>query len=266
MLQQALDLQTESDALYELLKPLKDEDFERKTQFKDWTINDVMQHLHYFNYAADLSLNDEDGILKLLGDLKAAYDRGETMLTYTNEQLNGVKGQALLELWHDYYTGMLDNFHKVDPKMRVKWAGPDMSVLSSISARLMETWSHAQEIYDLLGVVREDKDHIKNIVVMGNNTFGWTFINRGEEVPANRPYLKLTAPSGAVWEFNDPQDDNYVEGLATEFCQVVTQTRNIGDTCLKVVGDTANTWMEVAQCFAGPARTPPATGSRHTVS
>ena len=31
----------------------------------------------------------------------------------------------------------------------MKWFGPDMSVLSSISARLMETWAHDQAVYDL---------------------------------------------------------------------------------------------------------------------
>ncbi len=263
MLQQANDFKAECDAIYELLKPLSDEEFEQKTLFKEWTINEIMQHLHYFNYAADLSLSDEAGILKLLGDLKEGYAQGETIRTYTDKKLDGIEGQALLELWHDYYTGMLDNFHNVDPKMRVKWAGPDMSVLSSITARLMETWSHAQAIYDHLGVVRENKDHIKNVVVIGNNTFGWTFINRGEEVPADRPFLKLTAPSGEIWELNEPQDDNYIEGSATEFCQVVTQSRNIGDTELKAVGDTATTWMAVAQCFAGPPQTPPPAGSRH---
>ena len=137
-----------------------------------------------------------------------------------------------------------------------------MSVLSSITARLMESWSHAQAVYDLLGVVRQDKDHIKNVVVIGNNTFGWTFMNRGEEVPQDKPFLRLTAPSGEVWDLNKPSDSNYVEGLATEFGQVVTQCRNIGDTQLKVVGDTAKKWMAVAQCFAGPPRTPPPVGAR----
>jgi uncharacterized protein (TIGR03084 family) len=146
--------------------------------------------------------------------------------------------------------------------MRVKWAGPDMSARSSISARLMETWSHAQAIYDLLGVVRKDTDRIKNIVIMGVNTFGWTFINRGEEVPEDMPYLKLTAPSGEIWEWNDPDPANSIEGTASDFCQVVTQCRNIGDTSLKVTGDTATTWMAKAQCFAGPPETPPAAGSR----
>ncbi|MFP6746653.1 MAG: TIGR03084 family metal-binding protein [Alphaproteobacteria bacterium] len=263
MLQQAIDLQTESDALYGLLKPLSDGAFERQTLFNGWSINTVLQHLHYFNYAADLSLGDEDGILALLGDLRAAAENGIDMVAHTDARLDGVKGQALLKLWRDYYTAMLDNFHNVDPKMRVKWAGPDMSVLSSITARLMETWSHAQAVYDLLGVVRQDGDHIKNVVVIGNNTFGWTFVNRGEEVPEDKPFLKLTAPSGELWEFNEPSDGNYIEGAATEFCQVVTQCRNIGDTKLNVVGETATKWMAVAQCFAGPPRTPPAAGVRH---
>ena len=263
MLQQALDFQVESDALYELLKPLKDENFKRKTLFKEWTINTVLQHLHFFNYAAHISLNDEEAILALLAELRSNGEKGVDMVAHTDQKLNGVNGQALLNLWHDYYTNMVVDYDGIDPKKRLKWAGPDMSVLSSITARLMETWSHAQAVYDLLGVVRQDKDHIKNVVVIGNNTFGWTFMNRGEEVPQDKPFLRLTAPSGEVWDLNKPSDSNYVEGLATEFGQVVTQCRNIGDTQLKVVGDTAKKWMAVAQCFAGPPRTPPPVGARH---
>ena len=62
-----------------------------------------------------------------------------------------------------------------DPKKRVKWMGPDMSARSSITARLMETWSHSQALYDALGIIRENKDRIKNIVVLGNNTFKWCY-------------------------------------------------------------------------------------------
>ncbi|MDP6566845.1 MAG: TIGR03084 family metal-binding protein [Alphaproteobacteria bacterium] len=262
-MQQALDFQNESDALYDLLKPLGEEDFERKTLFKDWTINDILQHLHIFNYAAYLSLTDEDAILKFLADLKAGREVGETLLTFTDKRLNGLKGRALLAEWRDYYTGMVPAFRDADPKKRLKWAGPDMSVLSSITARLMETWSHAQAIYDLLGVARQEQDHVKNVVVIGNNTFGWTFVNRGEEVPEDKPCLRLTAPSGEVWEFNEPSEDNCIEGSAAEFSQVVTQTRNIADTDLTVVGETATKWMAVAQCFAGPPQDPPAAGTRH---
>ena len=61
---------------------------------------------------------------------------------------------------------------------------------------------------------------------------------------------------------NEERDGHLIEGSATEFCQVVTQVRNIADTRLKVVGEPARLWMSVAQCFAGPPNSPPAPGTR----
>ena len=75
------------------------------------------------------------------------------------------------------------------------------------------------------------------------------------------PRLKLAAPSGAIWEYGEGED--LIEGSASEFCQVVTQCRNIGDTSLKVSGPVATRWMAIAQCFAGPPQDPPPVGARH---
>jgi uncharacterized protein (TIGR03084 family) len=77
------------------------------------------------------------------------------------------------------------------------------------------------------------------------------------------PYVRLVAPSGAIWEWNAPSAENAVQGNGVEFCQVVTQTRNIGDTSLRVVGAPARQWMALAQCFGGPPNDPPAKGARH---
>lgn len=95
------------------------------------------------------------------------------------------------------------------------------------------------------------------------STYGWTFLNRKEPVPEPAPFVELTGPSGTVWTWNDPQQDNVVRGSAVEFAQVVTQVRNIADTDLETQGGTAARWMAIAQCFAGPAETPPAKGARH---
>ena len=43
---------------------------------------------------------------------------------------------------------------------------------------------------------------------------------------------------------------------------VVTQGRNIADTRLEVVGETAKRWMEIAQCFTGGPEDPPPPGHR----
>jgi uncharacterized protein (TIGR03084 family) len=264
MFQQPQDFRDESDALYGLIKDLSEDELRAPTQFKGWTIRDVIGHLHIWNEAAHKSLTDEAAF-------NAFYERvgkaviGGSLRDFENAELDGVSGTELRDRWHGFYGPMADAFLEVDPKQRVPWAGPSMSARSSITARLMETWAHGQEVYDSLGVERVNADRIKNIAVLGVNTFGWTHITNKLPVPEQVPYVKLTAPSGEIWEFNDPDPDNMVEGSAEEFCQVVTQVRNVADTSLKTTGEVATKWMAIAQCFAGPPETPPAPGSRHKV-
>ena len=69
---------------------------------------------------------------------------------------------------------------------------------------------------DVLGVERVDSDRIGNIVRLGVNTYGWTFKNRGEDVPGPMPRLRLTAPSSAIWDYGEGED--LIEGSASEFC------------------------------------------------
>jgi uncharacterized protein (TIGR03084 family) len=126
----------------------------------------------------------------------------------------------------------------------------------------METWAHAQAVYDVLGVARQDTDRIGNIVRLGVNTWGFTWKNRRQDPPGPMPQLHLTAPSGAIWEYGEASDSGTITGSATEFCQVVTQCRNIADTSLAVTGKVAHQWMAVAQCFAGPPQDPPPAGLR----
>jgi uncharacterized protein (TIGR03084 family) len=263
MIQQAIDFRDESEALYELLEPLKDEDFERVTQFKEWKINDVLTHLHMWNWAADLTLQDSEAFGEFLRQV-ASHLVKDPLREFENEWIKGLKNRELLNEWHAFCLAMSDRYAAADPKTRVKWAGPDMSVRSKITARLMETWAHGQEVYDVLGVKRVDKDRVKNIAMLGVNTFHWTFACRGLETLGKAPYVKLTAPSGDTWEWNEPSEEDRVEGFATEFCQVVTQVRNIADTDLNVKGDVATRWMSMAQCFAGPPEEPPAAGTRFT--
>jgi hypothetical protein len=40
----------------------------------------------------------------------------------------------------------------LDPSLRLPWYGPPMSAASSVTARLMESWAHGQDIADAVGV------------------------------------------------------------------------------------------------------------------
>ena len=259
-MEQAQDFLEESEALAEILSGLADSEFDQPTQFKGWTVNDVLVHLHYWNRAADLSVTAPEAFSDELNELVKALGGG-SLRDYENARISE-RGRALLSAWRDLYTDMAARWSKLDPKLRVKWAGPEMSLRSSTTARQMETWAHGQEVFDLLGAERRETDRIRNIVVLGVNTFGWAFKVRGWDIPEHMPHLRLTLPSGAIAEFGEPGDAGSITGSAVGFAQVVTQTRNVADTDLVVEGAVATRWMENAQCFAGPPETPPDPGSR----
>jgi uncharacterized protein (TIGR03084 family) len=261
-MQQAQDFRDESVALAALIAPLADTDYDTPTLFKGWTINNILRHLHVWNIAADLSLSDEAAFAESMAAIASGI-KGGRLPDFEAAYLEGLQGQKLCAAWVQQFDAMNGRFVNADPKQRVKWVGPDMSALSSITARLMETWAHGQAVHDVLGVERVDEDRIGNIVRLGVNTYRWTWKNRRMEPPGPMPYLRLTAPSGIIWEYGEPSESGLIEGSASEFCQVVTQTRNIADTALSVTGDIATQWMAVAQCFAGPPQDPPAKGKRH---
>lgn len=258
------DFLDESSALHALIAPLDDRELLQETAFKAWTIERVVQHLHVWNMAALMSLKGDGSFQTYYAQLEDHRRGGGTMGSFEREWLKGLNGRGLVAAWRDGVAETAARFSEAEPSARVKWAGPDMSARSSITARLMETWAHGQEVYDALSVVRQNGDRIRNIVVLGNNTYGWTFKVRNEAAPEPRPHLRLTAPSGEIWLYNEPSETELIEGSAAEFCQVVTQTRNIADTSLKVTGANAGNWMSKAQCFAGDAETPPPPGSRRT--
>ncbi|MEQ1783641.1 MAG: maleylpyruvate isomerase N-terminal domain-containing protein [Hyphomonadaceae bacterium] len=66
-MEQAADFLAETEALAGLLAKLPDAAFDEATQFKGWTLNDVIRHLHFWNRAAGLQLTDEAELVRLLG-------------------------------------------------------------------------------------------------------------------------------------------------------------------------------------------------------
>jgi uncharacterized protein (TIGR03084 family) len=259
-LQQQVDaLRAEGQELYATLRKLSDGDWSIKTTFKTWTIWDVMAHLHSGDHMGLTTLHDaaQFNALRKLRD-ESALSR----LEYTRQWLSGVDGPELRELWYEKLQLLCDAFAQADPDQRLAWSGPGMKPRMFVTARLMETWAHGTEIYDRLKLPRTFSNRLHGIATLGVRTYGWTFSNRGQDVPGPAPYVKLTAPSGETWEWNEPSTDNCVFGSAADFCQVVTQVRNVADVALTINGAAAKAWMEIAQCFAGPPEDPPTPGSR----
>ncbi len=262
MLQVGVDFRNEVDELHDFLKTLKSEDWDRETGFMHWTPWDVVAHLHFFDLVSMVSLEGREAFAKERDALFEFVGKGRTNQEIGRERFDGLDAEALLSEWQSTAHALADALGASEPKRRLPWFGPDMGVQMFTTARYMETWAHGQAIYDLVGASRTATDRIKNIATIGVKTFGWTFVNRKEEIPGLPPYVRLVAPSGEIWEWNDASQEECVRGDAVDFCQVVTQTRNIADTPLEVTGPVATRWMSIAQCFAGGAVDPPKPGAR----
>lgn len=262
--------EAECDCLAEILSDLKDDDFDIVTQFKHWTIADVLGHLHMWNHGAMETLKSRENFAEFFKFFLTHAGTIGSMLAAQNvwlkEIAGGVKARSLFTQWQEFYPQLASAYRDADPDQRVAWAGPDMDIKAKMIARQMECWAHGQEIFDVLGQTRKDGERLQFIAHLGVTTYSWTFRNRGQTPPQPKPFVELRSPGGNIWTWNEPQTDNFVKGSATEFCQVVTQTRNIDDTMLDIIGDAASQWMDKAQCFAGPPHDPPAKGTRYKAS
>jgi len=256
------DLEAETAVLDQFLKTLDADDWSTPTLFMGWTPWDIVAHLHFFDQVSMASLAGPESFKASQEKLLEGMAAGRSGQEMAREAFGDCDVAELLERWKTTNDEMIKELGASDPKRRLPWFGPDMGVQMFTTARFMETWSHGQAIYDLKHARREVTDRIKNIVAIGVRTFGWTFVNRKLEVPGPPPYVRLIAPSGEIWEYNDPSEVERIEGTAADFCMTVTQVRNVADTALRVTGPVATRWMEIAQCFAGGPVDPPKPGYR----
>ena len=83
---------------------------------------------------------------------------------------------------------------------KLPWFGPPMSPPSMATARFMETWAHALDVYDAAARDRasrpEPTDRIKHVAHLGVRTRNFAFSVQEEEPPADEFRVELTAPSG----------------------------------------------------------------------
>ncbi|MGH8517297.1 MAG: TIGR03084 family metal-binding protein [Panacagrimonas sp.] len=255
-------LRAEGAALFGLVQRLDLAGWRTPTPFKSWTPWDVIAHLHLSDLWASASLRSPADFRAEAAPLFAAIQQRVPLREFIRRRFEPLDGPTLAKTWKNSLEALCDALAQADPKVRLTWFGPDMGVRMFTTARYMETWAHAQDLHDLLHEPRAYDDRIEAIATLGVRTYEFCFRNRGRKPPEPAPYIRLVAPSGAIWEHHAPSDTDRIEGLASEFCHVLTQNRNVADTALRVTGEAAQQWMAIAQCFAGPPEDPPALGMR----
>ena len=265
MIDTCRDLHAEYRELATLCRELTPAQWQLRSTFFGWTPWDEVAHLCFFDATGLLAVTDPDAFARDTQALSAQLATGLEISAIARAKYANWDGAALLAQWEALSDRLVQALAGLDPKARLPWYGPMMSARSFATARLMETWAHGQDVWDVLARRRVATARLKHIAHIGVTTFGWSFVNRQRPVPAQAPRVELQAPDGSTWTWGDAASGQFVRGDASEFCLVVTQRRNVLDTALQASDGAAREWLSIAQCFAGPPADPPAPEARGTV-
>jgi uncharacterized protein (TIGR03084 family) len=240
------DLAAETAGLWQILGPLTAADWRRPTPAPGWTIGDQVSHLAYFDQLAVTSATDPGRFAAQVAEGGTA-DPDAIMRRYhdmTVADLADWFGRARAEL--------LSAFAGLGPAERVPWFGPPMSVASALTARLMETWAHGQDIADTVAAKRTPTDRLRHVAHIGVGARAYSYAVNRLSMPAGPVRVELVAPSGELWAWGPAGADDRVTGPAIDFCLLVTQRRHRADLAVKAAGPAAGQWLTIAQAFAGP--------------
>jgi uncharacterized protein (TIGR03084 family) len=246
----AADLAAESAVTRALVARLDEAGWDTPTPAAGWDIGDQISHLAYFDEVTVQSATDPAGFTAALAAAGNTVDPDAIAARFRD------RTGAQLLTWSDTARAdLIGTFAGLDPRARLPWFGPAMSAASSLTARIMETWAHTQDIADALGVTREPTGRLRHVAHIGVGARAFSYAVHGQMLPDTLVRVELEAPDGAPWTWGPPDAADRVTGPALDFCLLVTQRRHRDDLGLVIEGPAATEWMTIAQAFAGAAGT-----------
>ena len=240
------DLVAEHASLEAIVVGLTEAGWDTPTASPGWSVRDQVSHLWFFDQRALMAMVDPEAFA---ADTQQLLASGGTEVSV--EPGRAITGAEMLERWRADRAALLAAARAVDPSARVPWYGPAMGARSFITARLMETWAHGQDVADALGVEREPTERLRHVAHIGVRARPFSYAIRGMTMPEGDVHVVLTSPGGDTIAWGDPSSTDTVRGPMLDFCLVVTQRRHRDDTALEIVGAGAHEWIAIAQAFAG---------------
>ncbi|CAI9411370.1 TIGR03084 family metal-binding protein [Nocardioides sp. T2.26MG-1] len=252
------DLKAEGDRLWNVVSGLDDSatgGWATPTPAPGWTVATQVAHLLWTDEVAVLAAGASTSEGKQAWDA-VVLEAIEDPTGYVDAQALEVARlapAALLARWGSAREALQRALREVPDGEKMPWFGPPMSPTSMATARFMETWAHALDVYDALGIDPEPTDRVRHVAHLGVRTRNFAYSVHGLEAPAEEFRIELTAPSGDLWTWGPEDARQSVRGSAYDFCLLVTQRVHRDDTDLVANGEDADRWLGIAQAFAGPA-------------
>lgn len=213
-----------------------------------WTVAHQIAHLHWTDDMSVTAITDPEGFAEAL---KAAAQAPTDFVDQAAESLATTPPEQLLSAWREGRGDLDQALRGVPDGEKIAWFGPPMSPTSMATARIMETWAHAHDVAEALGVEVPHTDRVRHVCHLGVRTRGFAYLVRGEEPPTDDVRVELIAPSGELWSWGGEDAQNRVTGDAWDFALLGTRRRHRDDVDVRAEGPVADHWLDIVQTFAG---------------
>jgi len=244
------DLRAEGDQLWNAVASLDESGWRTATPAAGWDVATQIAHLLWTDEVAAVAATDKDAWDALV---RQAIQDPTGFVDASASEVATLSPPALLDRWGKARTSLEEALRGCRAGEKMPWFGPPMSPTSMATARFMETWAHSLDVFEALGIEPQVTDRIRHVTHLGVRTRNFAFSVHGLAAPAEEFRIELTAPSGELWTWGPQDAAQRLTGSALDFCLLCTQRVHRDDTDLVALGADADQWLNIAQCFAGPA-------------
>ena len=230
------DLATEQQELSDLLASRAESDWTLATRCEGWTVADVVLHLAQTNEAALASITGRGrtpAMASFSGPAASGTvdDRVEAMVTAER----GSSPADIRRRWQLGVDALAAAVAETDPRARVPWVAGELTVRTLATTRLAETWIHAGDVADAVGVQRRPTDRLWHVARLAWRTLPYAFARAGREL-TGPVAMDLRSPSGEAWPLKpDARAATVISGRGEELCLVAA--RRLPPDATGLVGD-----------------------------
>jgi uncharacterized protein (TIGR03084 family) len=245
------DLAAEQGELTALLESLGESDWARPAQrCPGWDVADVVLHLAQTTEVAVASL---DGTFTEVAGMFAGGRGATTIDEVVDDWVAADRGESparLLGRWRRGTTALLASFDATDLRRRFPWATGELAARTLASTRLAETWIHAGDVADAMGVTQQPTDRLRHIARLAWRSLPYAFA-RGGRAMHGAVAAALRGPGGDTWSFEpDEPAATTITGDAGDWCLVAARRRDAASTTLRGEGPDASDVLALVRTYA----------------
>ena len=244
-------LEAQQAELANIMDGMTETDWRTPTRCEGWDTSAVILHL---------AQSDEMAVASATGQFPRSADSGTARWEGTQSVDEGVaqmvereRGIGIVDLrdrWTSTAKELVRVLDQMDLSTRVPWVAGDLSARTLATTRLAETWIHAGDVGDAIGMPLEQTGRLRLVARLAWRTLPYAFASAGRTM-AGPVAFRLTSPDGEPWDFvpEEPATTT-ITGPAADLCTVAARRTDPSVTSLHGEGPDAATVLALVRTYA----------------